>query len=568
MILPNSIRLSLTRRSLARFATAVMPSYELSPAHKLMISYLEDLASGKIRNLAVITPPREGKTLLGNTLLPAYVLGKDPTERIISVSYGAELSETWGRRTRNMLQDPAFQEIFPGCKLSADSSAAYRFETTAGGEYTATGRGGPITGRGCSLLICDDLVKDFQEANSDVTNRATIDWLQSTAFTRMAPGGRKLAIATRWSERDPMGWIMQQPGWVVLHLPALATEGDPLGRQPGEALWPSHYSIEALEEIKRSIGSRNFECLYQGNTSAASGTIFKREWFRHYQQPPEKFLKITQSWDTAFKSGAQNDYSVGITIGETSNGFYLLSLVRGKWEFPELKRQVALQAEMWHPHEVLIEDRASGQSLVQELKLATTYPVIAIQVDRDKETRAQSTTGYFESGRVLFPENAPWLSALEDELASFPGGMADDQVDALCQFLNRCRGGDDLGYLNFVKVHSAELASGVSRFFSPKPKPLPVVLPAPSSSCSKCGSTETEIYGSGDTAKVRCHVCHAFNERSIFQFPCPKCGCHSNLVSSGRRCIQCGYQWFPEGTAPRPIKIPTRRNLPSGNWRN
>jgi predicted phage terminase large subunit-like protein len=448
------LRLSLTRRSLGRFARAVMPAYEIDPCHQLMIERVEDLLSGKIKKLAIITPPRHGKTTLGNVVAPAFALGRNPAETVITVSYGSELSEGFGRRVRNILSDPAFHEVFPACQLSADSAAAYRFTTTLGGEYSAVGRGGPVTGRGASLLVLDDLIKDSSEANSDTVCRSIVEWLQHVAFTRLTPNGRVLAIATRWSERDPMGWILQQQGWTVLHLPALAeSANDPLGREIGEALWPSHYPVEALDAIRVDVGPRVFQTLYQGNVSASQGTIFKRDWFRHYQQLPESFSRVVQSWDTSYKTGEANDYSVGATFGETKNGFYLLALYRAKVEFPELKRQVALQADVWHPSEIYVEDKASGQSLIQEIKTSTNVPVIAVKSDRDKETRAAATTGYFESGRVFFPESAAWLADLEDELASFPGGLHDDCVDAISQALNRLRdSGGSLGLIDLFKA--------------------------------------------------------------------------------------------------------------------
>jgi predicted phage terminase large subunit-like protein len=452
-----------------------MPAFEVSRFHQLIIDNIEFLLSGHIKKLAIITPPRHGKTTLANVMAPAYALGRNPTETIISVSYGSELSETWGRRVRNILSDPAFTEIFPSCKLSPDSAAAYRFTTTAGGEYSAVGRGGPVTGRGASLLILDDLIKDSSEANSDTTCRGIVEWLQHVAFTRLTPNGRVIAISTRWSERDPMGWLLQQDGWTVLHLPAIAEkENDPVGRKIGEALWPSHYPVESLEAIRANVGSRVFQCLYQGNVSAAAGTVFKRDWFRHYTTAPESFKRIIQSWDTSFKTGATNDYSVCATIGEAQNGFYLLSLFREKCEFPELKRQVALQADFWKPSEIYVENRASGQSLVQELKLATSYPVIPIEVDKDKETRASATTGYYEAGRVFFPEGVAWVATLEDELASFPGGLYDDCVDAISQALNRLRdsSGGSLGLLDLLKdlftgkrklpASTAQIARGVA----------------------------------------------------------------------------------------------------------
>jgi len=522
-----------------------MPSFDVAPCHKAMIELLEQLLAGKIKKAAIITPPRHSKTTLGNVMLPAFALGRNPTETIITVSYGSELSETWGRKVRNILSDPEFQRLFPHCQMSPDTSAAYRFSTTAGGEYTATGRGGPITGKGASLLVLDDLIKDAQEANSETTCRSIVEWLQSVAFTRLTPNGRVLAIATRWSERDPMGWILQQNGWTVLHLPAFAeSKADPLGREIGEALWPSHYPVEALEQIRADVGSRVFQTLYQGNVSASQGTIFKRDWFQHYQQRPESFSRIIQSWDTAFKTGATNDYSVCATFGESKSGFYLLSLYRAKVEFPELKRQVAQQADFWHPSEIYVEDKASGQSLIQELKLATTYPIIPVKIDRDKETRASAVTGYFESGRVLFPEGAPWLADLEDELASFPGGLHDDCVDAITQALNRMRdAGGVLGLVDYFKDMFAgkrKVPRSFEEVKNAKPADTRVEgflewqKAGRAPVCPACGNAST-TYNSA--RQIFCNQCHATDgvppAPVIVENMCPVSDCNLKMNWSG-----------------------------------
>jgi predicted phage terminase large subunit-like protein len=533
----------------------MMPSFEVAPFHTLMIENLEQLLAGTIKKLAIIEPPRHSKTTLGNVMLPAFALGRNPTETIITVSYGSELSETWGRKVRNILSDPEFQRLFPHCQMSPDTSAAYRFSTTAGGEYTATGRGGPITGKGASLLVLDDLIKDAQEANSETTCRSIVEWLQSVAFTRLTPNGRVLAIATRWSERDPMGWILQQNGWTVLHLPAFAeSSSDPLGREIGEALWPSHYPVEALEQIRADVGSRVFQTLYQGNVSASQGTIFKRDWFQHYQQRPESFSRIIQSWDTAFKTGATNDYSVCATFGESKSGFYLLSLYRAKVEFPELKRQVAQQADFWRPSEIYVEDKASGQSLIQELKLATTYPIIPVKIDRDKETRASAVTGYFESGRVLFPEGAPWLADLEDELASFPGGLHDDCVDAVSQALNRLRdSGGGLGLVDLFKDMFAGKRKLPRSFEEAKSSSKPTVEDAKAASfrkwqgstrnkegspCPACGKTCTTFLGG--PPRLHCNDCGADDGIKpapvIVDGKCPKCGLKLNWSGGVQIC--------------------------------
>jgi predicted phage terminase large subunit-like protein len=570
-ISPNALRLSLTRRSLGRFARVVMPAFELSPFHQLIIDNLESLLSGKIKKLAIITPPRHGKTTLGNVIAPVFALGRNPTETVITVSYGSELSETFGRRVRNILSDPAFHEVFPGCQLSPDSAAVYRFTTIAGGEYNATGRGGPITGKGASLLILDDLIKDSSEANSDTVCRGIIEWLQHVAFTRLTPNGRVLAIATRWSERDPMGWILQQQGWTVLHLPAFAeSAADPLGREIGEALWPSHYPVEALEAIRADVGGRVFQTLYQGNVSASQGTIFKRDWFRHYQQPPESFSRIIQSWDTAFKAGATNDYSVCATFGETQNGFYLLALYRAKVEFPELKRQVAQQADFWRPSEILVEDKASGQSLIQELKLATSYPVIPVKIDRDKETRASAVTGYFEAGRILFPEGAVWLADLEDELASFPGGLHDDCVDAISQALNRLR--DSGGWLGLVdlikdlwtgKRKPPKSVEEIHRAAAEESKPATVTLDqwkiwneqhrAPACPHLTCKNPSTFFQRDANgRMHIHCRQCGRVDGQDRPQQKSAEetcCGAALQWVGAQLRCQNCGTQYW-SGQAP------------------
>jgi predicted phage terminase large subunit-like protein len=583
---PNPLRLSLTRRSLIRFAQAMQPSFDVSRCHKKIIEYLELLVAGKITKLAIIAPPRHGKTNLGNVHMPAFALGRNPTETIITVSYGSELSETWGRRVRNILSDPDFHQVFPDCKLSPDSAAAYRFTTTLGGEYSAVGRGGPVTGRGASLLVLDDLIKDSSEANSDTVCRGIVDWLQNVAFTRLTPKGRVLAIATRWSERDPMGWIMQQPGWTILHLPAFAeTAADPLGREIGEALWPSHYPVEALEAIRADVGSRVFQTLYQGNVSASQGTIFKRDWFQHYQQRPDKFSRIIQSWDTAFKTGTTNDYSVCATFGEAQSGFYLLALYRAKVEFPELKRQVAQQADLWRPSEIYVEDKASGQSLIQELKLATTYPIIPVKIDRDKETRASAVTGYFEAGRVLFPEGAPWLADLEDELASFPGGLHDDCVDAISQALNRLRdsGGEltlvtvmkDLSVRGFDKIRSLRFEERLMRRMGLIKGAVnePLVgtgTPGVPTVCPLCGAhSDFEPAGTGPSRKFFCKSCFKYfdgipREQTDDRTKCPKCGLQGFPITGQLRCQNDATQWWPYG--PPEIPRVTFKDLKRQGW--
>jgi predicted phage terminase large subunit-like protein len=236
------------------------------------------------------------------------------------------------------------------------------------------------------------------------------------------------------------GWLQREhasENWDVLSLPAIAEQDDGF-RKEGEALWPERFPVETLNRIREAIGGAAWASLYQQRPAAAEGAIFKRTWWRSYRQAP-KFSQIVQSWDTAFKKGAENCFSVCTTWGSAENGHYLLSVWRGRVEFPELRRMLIAQAEEWKPNAILVEDRASGQSLLQELKSATALPVLAVKVDSDKLSRAQAVTAIVEAGKVYLPEEAPWLPDYIDEMASFPTGLYDDAVDSTTQALNYFR---------------------------------------------------------------------------------------------------------------------------------
>jgi predicted phage terminase large subunit-like protein len=289
------------------------------------------------------------------------------------------------------------------------------------------------------LLLIDDPLKDREEANSETVRKALHEWFASVAYTRLMPGGAIIIIQTRWHEDDLAGWLLREhasENWEILNLPAIA-EQDEGFRKEGEALWPEKFPIQALNRIREAIGDAAWASLYQQRPAAAEGAIFKRSWWRSYRERP-KFSQILQSWDTAFKKGAENCFSVCTTWGWAENGYYLLSVWRGRVEFPELRRVLIAQAEEWKPHAILVEDRASGQSLLQELK-STALPVIGVKVDSDKFSRAQAVTAIVESGKVFLPEAAPWLNDYKEEMAAFPTGLYDDAVDSTTQALNYFR---------------------------------------------------------------------------------------------------------------------------------
>lgn len=436
--------LGLAVQDFACYAVLMFPRFELAAHHRLLIEKLEQVASGEITRLMIFEPPRHGKSLITTELFPAWYLGNHPERSVISASYGQDLADDFGRKVRNTLADQLHQAVFPGCTLSGDSQSQRRFTTTENGNYFAVGRGAAITGRGAHLLVIDDPLKDSEEARSETIRRNLHEWYSQVAYTRLQPGAAIVLVQTRWHEDDLAGRLLREhadEGWEVVSLPAIA-EKDESFRKAGEALWPERFPLSTLEQIRQAIGGAAWASLYQQRPAAAEGAVFRRDWFRTYRELPSTFRKIIVSWDTAFKTAAENDYSAATVWGVTpDNRYYLVSLWHGRVEFPELKRQVATQAELWKPHAILIEDKASGQSLVQELRSATRFAVLPIKVDADKRSRAEAVTPLFEAGKVYLPESAPYMNDYLEELAAFPAGAHDDFVDSTSMALNHLRGG-------------------------------------------------------------------------------------------------------------------------------
>ena len=386
-------------------------------------------------------PPRHGKSLLATNIFPAWFLGRNPAKSVITAAYGQDLADDFGRQVRNFVNDGYTQAAFPELRIAEDSNSMKRFTTTAGGNYFAVGVGASITGRGANLLLIDDPIRNQEDARSELVLRTLHDWFATVAYTRLAPNGAVVVIQTRWSHDDLIGWLLREhpeENWDYLNLPAIAeVDGD--GRKEGEALWPERFDLEDLKSKRSILGGKAFDALYQGRPTAEEGAIFQRSWWRQYTEIP-KLKRIVQSWDTAFKTGAENDYSVCTTWGEAEDGFYLLHHWKKRVEFPELKRQVGTLATEWKPSIILIEDKASGQSLIQEIKQSTRFAVRPIKVDTDKLSRAYAASPLVECGTVFLPKTTPWLEDYLSVMSTFPAGAHDDDVDSTTQALNYMRG--------------------------------------------------------------------------------------------------------------------------------
>lgn len=411
-----------------------MAGYQPAGHLALLGEKLEEIESGRIKRLMVFLPPRHGKSELCSIRFPAWYLGRHPQAQIIGCSYAESLAYTFSYATRETIRSPEYQRLWP---LELDQAGAVRWQVAGKGDlrpsYIAAGVGGGVFGEGADLVTIDDPLKNAEEAESPTYRDKIWDWYCRVARTRLQPNGAIILIMSRWHRDDLAGRLLElaktipeADQWTVLHFKAI---------ENGEALWPERYPLSVLLNTRSSIGSRAFESLYQGEPSVAAGNIIKREWWRYYREKPA-FERVIHSWDTAFKAKSSNDYSVCTVWGEAQVGYYLLDIWRQRVEFPELKRAAVALYERDKPSALLVEDAASGQSLLQEIQRTTNIAVLPVRVLQDKILRVHAITPLIEAGRVFVPEYAPWLHDYIEELSAFPAGEHDDQVDSTSQALH------------------------------------------------------------------------------------------------------------------------------------
>ena len=440
--------IALARTDFGVFVACVSPPhYTVARHHKAIIVFLERVERGEIDRADLNMPPRSAKSTLLVQFI-AWCLGRHPEWSIIYSTYAAELSIDNGRQLRIILESPVYHAIFPGTVLAADAQAAQRLATTKGGAAFFVSTGGVLTGRGGDLIVCDDTVKGWSEAISTAERRTVQGWFRGVLYPRLESGGRMIICGTRWSHGDFIDWVLREnvgDNWQVLSLPALAEEDDPLGREPGEALWPEKFDREALLRIRETIGVQAFSALYQQAPIPTGGMIFKAEWFPTYQEPPQ-LRQLVMAVDCASKLGDGNDYSAVVIIGEGTNGYYVVFAGRWRLEFPDLRRKLEALYAAWRPASIVIEDASAGIALIQSLQKETRLPIVPVKATGPKVSRAV-VTGLCEASRVNLPADAAWLVDLLGELTSFPGGAHDDLLDAFVHGLtflrDRAGGGVD-----------------------------------------------------------------------------------------------------------------------------
>jgi predicted phage terminase large subunit-like protein len=450
----EQIKQEKARRHLIDFIQYTLPVYP-NPQHQIILAEkLEAVERGEIKNLIVIMPPRHLKSETCSIRFPAWYLGRNPQKSVIACSYSDDKAYTFSHAVREIITGPKYQRLW---QLQLHTAGVMHWQLEGKNDlrpsYIGAGIGGGITGEGANVLIIDDPIKNKEEAESQTVRDSIWQWYITTALTRLQNDSAKIIIMTRWHEDDLVGRLLKVAAknpkadqWDVTHFKAID--------ENNKALWPEKFPLEYLEKIQAGqtddpnepgAGSRAFTALYQGEPSIATGNIFKREWWQYYTVRP-KFKYIIHSWDTAFKTKTTSDYSALTIWGVTDSGYYLLEVLRERVELPELKRICIAAAERDHPANMLIEDAASGQSLIQELKRETRLPITPVKADKDKVVRAFAVTPLIESGRVYLPEYAPWLHDYVEELSAFPNGEHDDQVDSTTQALTKMANPSPYGF--------------------------------------------------------------------------------------------------------------------------
>jgi len=497
---------------------------------------LERCRGGSLRRLAINVPPRSLKSHMTSIAFPAWLLGHNPSAQIICASYAQDLADKLAADCRSVMGARWYRDLFPSTRFASARQAVHDFSTTQKGFRLATSVGGVLTGRGADYIVIDDALKP-DEALSETQRQTVNKWFDHTLISRLNDKrtGCIILIMQRLHQDDLVGHVLQQGGWFVVKFPAIAEQDEehvvqtPYGRRiftrrQGEALHAEREPLEVLANIREVQGEYNFAGQYQQAPAPLGGGMIKADWFKSYTDPdvPSKCDLIFQSWDTANKPTELSDYSVCTTWGMKDKHLYLLHVYRKRVGYPDLKRAVREQAETFGPKTILIEDRASGTQLIQDLVNEGMHEVQRYQPTLEKVMRMHSVTSTIENGFVHLPEKAEWLPEYLHEMSTFPKGRFDDQVDSTSQALDWVKNNSMSQTLGLIEYWKKETKTPRPHHH---PRGMPDVMP-----CTGCG------------------------------------GIMGQRIANGLRCMQCGAQWLDPDAQPRG-HYPTRADVLNGMTR-
>jgi predicted phage terminase large subunit-like protein len=565
-------------------------SLEWSWHHELIAEYLQLAFERQERRLIFCQPPRTLKSRLISVLFPVWCWAKDPALSFLQTSYSDTLSEELSLLRRNLLAGAWFQDLFPGKVLfDPDQNQKWKFANTAHGQMLATSMAGTALGQGCDFLVCDDAASpemSFSAAERTAVNRSFDGTFRSRLNS--AEEGCIIIVQQRLHQDDLVGHVLESEpnGWTCVSLPMIAEvdeeiifplSGRVMNRRAGDLLHPAKFSRKWCEKQRTTVGSYIWSGQYQQRPGVLGGSIFQTKWFRQYDRlPDEKKGMTVLSLDTAFSTKKSADYSVATVWTAYGTGFFLRYVWRERADYPHLKAMTEALAEDFHAEAVLVEEKASGQSLLQSLKQETSLPVVGIPADTDKISRAHAVTPLFESGRIFFPVNERWMADYLHELELFPSSKFNDQVDSTTQALtylrSRTYGGGILGVVKMLQkmaklgespYKAPALTAAGGQVLSVRDKPEP---------CPLCGGPRIWMSHGMDPNRL---VAFCNQDGSKDGVPpgspgnnaCPNYPGEHQFVTTGgqERCMHC--QYTPDLRAVQSYNGITHAQLKSGSWR-
>ena len=507
---------------------------------------LEQCQNGKLKRLIINLPPRSLKSHMASITFPAYLLGHKPSSQIICASYAQDLADKLAGDCRSLMTSQWYQGLFPSTRLATRRPMLNDYSTTEMGFRLSTSVGGVLTGRGADFIIIDDPIKPV-DALSETQRKSVNDWYDHSLITRLndKKSGCVILIMQRLHENDLVGHVIQKENWKIIKFPAIAEENTSytirtlygektFSRNVGDALHAEREPLELLTQIREIQGEYHFAAQYQQAPSPLGGGMIKTDWFRIYtpEELPKEFDLVFQSWDTANKSSELNDYSVCTSWGVRKDHLYLLHVFRKRLDYPDLRRAVKQQALLYNAKNILIEDKASGIQLLQDLRDDGLHGATAYTTSMDKIMRAHSVSSTIENGFVFIPTQADWIPEYLHEIASFPKGKYDDQVDSTSQALDWSKqGAGSLGFIELLKKIHAN--GGVHAVFG-----------------SRNSRPGCERISSDQQARKNNVAQKALAQTE--SRPCDGCGgTMTQRIPGGLRCQQCAAQWMHPDAQPR-----------------
>jgi len=454
------------RNSLSCFVEFMTPDEVPAPHHEWICDKLQAIERRELLRATFSMPPGHAKTKFCTRYFVAWYLGRNPNHRYIVGGHSQDFVEKeFGQHTRDIVDDPRYQQVFPEIMISNTTAAAGNWRLAGRrGQYVTKGAGQKLAGYRGHCGHVDDPIGSFEDADSPAVKTKVRNWFWGDFRTRLLPGSPLFIVGTRFALDDVIGMVIDynKDGkgipWEIYNLPGIIENEeeaaqDPLGRDIGEVLWPDYYTVNEILEFKNTLPNRQWWALYKGKPRDDEGALIKLSWVKRYTKlptkeagldaaPNERARKITISVDTANKTtDRSNKTAIGVWIEDANRWHYLADVVLERLEITEVMDRIRTLANFWKADQCLIEDKGMGTQIIQLFQGNSPCPIIAVDPGaRSKEFRFDGTTPMWRAGEVWLPERAPWLDAYETEILSYTGAPGnDDQVDMTSQYLDSVR---------------------------------------------------------------------------------------------------------------------------------